>query len=113
VASHQAEAPQVVFSAPPARPLSYLEVRRIITGMMLAMFLAALNQAIVATALPTIGRDFGMTVGSVCSRPPECRHEPAVALDGGADGIAVMARIIAQAGHHQTGHPNGALILES
>ncbi len=28
-------------------------------GMMLAMFLAALNQTIVATALPTIGRDFG------------------------------------------------------
>jgi len=59
VASHQAEAPPVAFSAPPARPLSYLEVRRIITGMMLAMFLAALNQTIVATALPTIGRDFG------------------------------------------------------
>ena len=44
---------------PPPRPLSYLEVRRIIMGMMLAMFLAALNQTIVATALPTIGRDFG------------------------------------------------------
>jgi MFS family permease len=59
VASHQAEAPPVALSVPPARPLSYFEVRRIITGMMLAMFLAALNQTIVATALPTIGRDFG------------------------------------------------------
>ena len=28
-------------------------------GLMLAMFLSALNQTIVATALPTIGRDFG------------------------------------------------------
>ena len=55
----QAEIPPAAVSAPPARPLSYLEVRRIITGMMLAMFLAALNQTIVATALPTIGRDFG------------------------------------------------------
>jgi EmrB/QacA subfamily drug resistance transporter len=45
-------------SVPPARPLTYLEVRSIIWGMMLAMFLAALNQTIVATALPTIGRDF-------------------------------------------------------
>jgi EmrB/QacA subfamily drug resistance transporter len=59
VAIHQAEAPPAALSVPPVRPLSYLEVRRIITGMMLAMFLAALNQTIVATALPTIGRDFG------------------------------------------------------
>jgi ribosomal protein L3 glutamine methyltransferase len=42
--------------------------------------------------------------------PPECRHEPALALDGGADGIAVIARIIAQAGHHLTGH--GGLLCE-
>ena len=45
-------------TVPPARPLTYLEVRSIIWGMMLAMFLAALNQTIVATALPTIGHDF-------------------------------------------------------
>ena len=30
--------------------------------------------------------------------PPECRHEPTLALDGGADGIAIIARIIAEAG---------------
>jgi ribosomal protein L3 glutamine methyltransferase len=42
--------------------------------------------------------------------PPECRHEPAVALDGGADGIAVIARIIGEAGRHLT--ENGGLLCE-
>ena len=37
--------------------LSHGEIRTIVLGLMLAMFLAALNQTIVATALPTIGRD--------------------------------------------------------
>src|SRR5713226_3607550 len=39
--------------------LSHGDIRTIVFGLMLAMFLAALNQTIVATALPTIGRDFG------------------------------------------------------
>jgi ribosomal protein L3 glutamine methyltransferase len=34
--------------------------------------------------------------------PPECRHEPPLALDGGADGIAVVRRIIDNAGRHVT-----------
>ena len=34
--------------------------------------------------------------------PPECRHEPALALDGGADGIAIVRRIIDNAGRHLT-----------
>src|SRR6516225_2646699 len=38
--------------------LSHGEIRTIVLGLVLAMFLAALNQTIVATALPTIGRDF-------------------------------------------------------
>src|SRR6478735_9825949 len=43
----------------PHAPLTSVDVRRIFYGLMLAMFLSALNQTIVATALPTIGRDFG------------------------------------------------------
>jgi len=41
------------------KPLSHAEIRRIVFGIMLAMFLSALDQTIVATALPTIGRDLG------------------------------------------------------
>src|SRR5260370_17540281 len=40
-------------------PLTPAEVRSIFYGLMLVMFLSYLNQTIVATALPTIGRDFG------------------------------------------------------
>lgn len=43
--------------APPA-PLGKDEVRTIVISLMLTMFLAALDQTIVATALPTIGRQF-------------------------------------------------------
>lgn len=32
--------------------------------------------------------------------PPECRYEPALALDGGPDGIAIVRRIIDNAGRH-------------
>jgi EmrB/QacA subfamily drug resistance transporter len=41
------------------QPLGRRDVRNIFYGLMLSMFLSALNQTIVATALPTIGRDFG------------------------------------------------------
>src|ERR1700754_1086197 len=40
-------------------PLSHAHARNIFYGLMLGMFLSAINQTIVATALPTIGRDFG------------------------------------------------------
>ncbi|MDI1267136.1 MAG: MDR family MFS transporter [bacterium] len=43
--------------APPA-PLTQDEVRTILMSLLLTMFLAALDQTIVATALPTIGRQF-------------------------------------------------------
>jgi MFS family permease len=38
--------------------MTHAEVRTIFFGLMLAAFLAALNQTIIATALPTIGRHF-------------------------------------------------------
>ena len=43
----------------PAPPLDHAAVRSIIIGILLAMFLAALDQTIVATAMPTIGRELG------------------------------------------------------
>jgi EmrB/QacA subfamily drug resistance transporter len=42
----------------PRTPLTPREIRTILISLMLAMFLAALDQTIVATALPTIGRQF-------------------------------------------------------
>jgi EmrB/QacA subfamily drug resistance transporter len=42
-----------------ASPLTHAEILSIIVGVMLAMFLAALDQTIVATAMPTIGNDLG------------------------------------------------------
>jgi ribosomal protein L3 glutamine methyltransferase len=32
--------------------------------------------------------------------PPECRHEPPMAFDGGGDGLDVIRRILAEAGRH-------------
>ena len=45
-------------SAPPQQ-LSHREIRSIIGGIVTVMFLAALDQTIVATALQTIGRELG------------------------------------------------------
>jgi EmrB/QacA subfamily drug resistance transporter len=50
-----------ISDAPPIAPPAALapsEVRTILMSLMLTMFLAALDQTIVATALPTIGRQF-------------------------------------------------------
>jgi EmrB/QacA subfamily drug resistance transporter len=44
--------------APRRAPLTPSEVRTILMSLLLTMFLAALDQTIVATALPTIGRQF-------------------------------------------------------
>jgi ribosomal protein L3 glutamine methyltransferase len=42
--------------------------------------------------------------------PPECRAEPKLAFDGGADGLDVVRRILNEAGRHLT--PEGGLICE-
>src|SRR5689334_5954208 len=44
---------------PPPTTLKHEDIRTILIGLMLAMFLGALDQTIVATALPTIGVHFG------------------------------------------------------
>jgi len=46
-------------SRPQAPALTQREIRTIIVGIMLALLLAALDQTIIATALPTIGRELG------------------------------------------------------
>ena len=46
-------------AAMPAGGLSHRQIRSIVIGLMMAMLLAALDQTIVATALPTIGRALG------------------------------------------------------
>src|ERR671926_291969 len=40
-------------------PLTQAEIHRIFYGLMLGGFLSAVNQTIVASALPTIGRELG------------------------------------------------------
>jgi ribosomal protein L3 glutamine methyltransferase len=42
--------------------------------------------------------------------PPECRAEPKLAFDGGAEGIAIVRRILNEAGGHLTAQ--GALLCE-
>jgi ribosomal protein L3 glutamine methyltransferase len=42
--------------------------------------------------------------------PPECRHEPVMAFDGGNDGLDIVRRIIDEAGQYLT--ENGGLLCE-
>jgi EmrB/QacA subfamily drug resistance transporter len=46
-------------SSPTAAALTPADIRKILYGILLAMLLAAMDQTIVATALPTIGNDLG------------------------------------------------------
>jgi EmrB/QacA subfamily drug resistance transporter len=43
----------------PPQPLTHAETRRIIMGMMMPVFMSSLDQTILASALPAIGREFG------------------------------------------------------
>src|SRR5271167_3636307 len=45
--------------ATPAAPLSHRMVLRTLTGVMLGMFLGALDQTIITTALPTLAAELG------------------------------------------------------
>jgi len=56
---HAPGAPGHSKASPNASPLNHAAIRAIIVGIMLAMFLSALEQTIVAPALPTIGRNLG------------------------------------------------------
>jgi len=58
VVSAATAAPVPVTGGQAHRPMTHAEVRTVFLGLMLAAFLAALNQTIIATALPTIGRHF-------------------------------------------------------
>jgi len=42
--------------------------------------------------------------------PRECRAEPKIAFDGGADGLAIVRRLLNEAGRHLT--PQGGLLCE-
>src|SRR5712672_3557304 len=46
----------------------------------------------------------------MASLPRECRAEPKIAFDGGADGLAIVRRILNEAGAHLT--PQGGLLCE-
>src|SRR4029077_10850123 len=46
----------------------------------------------------------------MASLPRECRAEPKLAFDGGADGLDVVRRILDRAGQHLT--PEGGLLCE-
>jgi ribosomal protein L3 glutamine methyltransferase len=46
----------------------------------------------------------------MASLPQECRSEPKLAFDGGADGLDVVRRILDEAGKHLT--PDGGLLCE-
>ena len=49
-------------------------------------------------------------VKGMAKLPPECRHEPKLAFDGGKDGLSVIRGIIDEAGAHLT--PQGGLLCE-
>jgi MFS family permease len=46
-----------------AKPLTHKETRLIVWGVLLPLFMGSLDNTILATALPTIGRDFGDVQG--------------------------------------------------
>ena len=76
---------------------------RLFCGDLFAPVKAARYDLIIAN--PPYVDDEGMA-----ALPPECRHEPKLAFDGGRDGLAVIARILDGAGRHL--HKGGGLLCE-
>jgi ribosomal protein L3 glutamine methyltransferase len=67
---------------------------------------------------PLAGRRYDLIISNppyvdaqgMAELPRECRAEPKLAFDGGADGIEIVRRILQQAGQHLT--PEGGLLCE-
>ena len=67
---------------------------------------------------PTKGERYDLIVANppyvdddgMAALPPECRHEPRLALDGGSDGLSVVRRILDEAGRHL--NESGGLLCE-
>jgi EmrB/QacA subfamily drug resistance transporter len=59
VVAPDGKAADATVAAPTPVPMSHRRVQLVFLGLMLGMFLAALDQTIVSTALPTIAGDFG------------------------------------------------------
>lgn len=76
---------------------------RLLQGDLFAPLKSARYDLIIANPPYVDGEGMG-------SLPPECRHEPAMAFDGGDDGIAVVRRILDEAGRHLK--PEGGLLCE-
>ena len=76
---------------------------RLLRGDLFAPLKAARYDLIIAN--PPYVDDEGMA-----SLPPECRHEPRLAFDGGSDGLSVIRRILDEAGRHL--NEGGGLLCE-
>ena len=76
---------------------------RLLRGDLFAPLKAARYDLIISN--PPYVDDEGMA-----ALPPECRHEPALAFDGGSDGLSVIRRILDEAGRHLK--PGGGLLCE-
>jgi ribosomal protein L3 glutamine methyltransferase len=76
---------------------------RLLEGDLYAPLLAR-SYDLIITNPPYVGREVMETL------PPEFRHEPAIALDGGDDGFDIVHRILAGAKAHL--NPGGGLLCE-
>ena len=76
---------------------------RLLRGDLFAPLKAARYDLIIAN--PPYVDDEGMA-----SLPPECRHEPPMAFDGGDDGLLIVRKILDRAGRHLT--KGGGLLCE-